>query len=97
MIHVMDEPRAPLRSNADPRRIRHDLDLAVVTEGPAGAGARVTAGRLVAWMDGRWSLTLPVGGVPVEARGDRDAGGRAAALLILRSGAGPDEGREGPT
>jgi hypothetical protein len=87
----MDRPDDPLSSNADPRRKRHDLDFAVVSEGPVGGGPRVAVGRLVAWMDGRWSLTLPVGGVPIEARGDREAGGRAAALLILRSSVGPGE------
>jgi hypothetical protein len=70
------------------RRIRHDLDLAVVAAASSSGAARVATGRLVAWTDGRWALTLPVAGVAVEVRGDREEGGRAAAVLLLRAGAG---------
>ena len=67
----------------DGRRVRHDLDLVVVA--PRGAGTVAAAGRVVAWEDGRWLLGVAVGGRWVEVRGDRWAGSRPLALLLLRA------------
>ena len=68
------------------RRVRHDLDLTLVTPPATGDGAPATAqGRVVAWEDGRWALHLPVAGEWVEIRGDRWSESRPLALLLLRA------------
>ena len=69
-----------------PRRVRHDLDVVLVTPAPAGQGAPSAAhGRVVAWEDGRWALHLPVRGEWVELRGDRWSESRPLALMLLQA------------
>ena len=62
-------------------RVRQDLDIVIV--GAGGTGPAV--GRVVQFVDGRWSLTVPIAGEPVEVRGDREEGSRAASLVLLRA------------
>src|SRR5687768_13005029 len=69
-------------STADPRRVRHDLDLTVVSD---ERGTATTAGRVVELVDGTWLLSLPVAGEVGTVAGDRHEGGRSAALLVLRA------------
>jgi len=68
----------------DGRRVRHDLDLAVVARTERGSPVS-SAGRVVAWEDGRWLLGVLVAGRRVELRGERFGESRAAALLLLRA------------
>jgi hypothetical protein len=69
-----------------PRRVRHDLDLTLVTPPSPGQGAPSAArGRVVAWEDGRWALHLPVRGEWVEIRGDRWSESRPLALMLLQA------------
>ena len=64
------------------RLVRQDVDLVIV----GGHGRSPAIGRAVQLVDGRWRLTIPVAGVPIDVRGDRAAGSRAAALVLLRAG-----------
>jgi len=71
---------------ATPHRVRHDLDLVLVTPAPTGRGEPVAAhGRVVAWEDGRWALHLPVAGKWVEIQGDRWSDSRPLALILLHA------------
>jgi hypothetical protein len=73
---------APPGSITPGRRVRQDLDVVIV--GAGGIGPSV--GRVVQFVDGRWTLTVPIAGEPVEVRGDREEGSRVAALVLLRAG-----------
>ncbi len=63
-------------------RIRHDLDLLLV----ADAKDRTPAiGRIVAWEDGRWRVSVPMGDRDVELAGDRWSESRPVVLALLRA------------
>lgn len=68
------------------RRVRHDLDLLLVADPADAAPAR---GRVIAWEDGRWSVTVPHGAGMLELRGDRWSDSRPVVRALLRAANAP--------
>lgn len=63
-------------------RIRHDLDLMLVADARDQSPA---LGRVVAWEDGRWRVSVPLDGGEVELAGDRWSDSRVVVLTLLRA------------